>query len=177
MTTIRATRPAADESSAYFATYIVQVPDGDVVDTLERGIQHTQSLLAGVPEARGGFRYQPGKWSIKELVDHLSDTERVFAYRLLTFARGDAGPLPGFDENTFAPAAESDRRPLAEVLAELVAVRMSTIALLKGLPDAAWTRRGVASGNPLSVRATAWIIAGHEIHHRKVLEERYLAAR
>jgi hypothetical protein len=106
----------------------------------------------------------------------MSDTERIFTYRLLAFARGDAGPLPGFDENSYTPAQESDRVPLAWLLDEFVAVRAATLALLKVLPPKAWERRGVASKHPLSARAAAWIIAGHEIHHRRVLEERYLTA-
>jgi len=174
MTTLRASRPGTDEFPPYFATYVDKVPDGDVVVALERGISRTRELLAPLAEERAGFRYQEGKWSIKEVVDHLSDAERVFAFRLLTFARGDAGPLPAFDENIYVPAAESDTRPFQQILEEFTRVRAATIALLQGLPPGAWDRRGVANGKTSSVRALAWIIAGHEIHHRKVLEERYL---
>lgn len=169
-----ATRPAPGEFVPYFGTYIDKVPDGDVIAVLESGIGTTQKLLAPVSEERGGYRYAEGKWSLKEVLGHMSDTERIFAYRMLTFARGDAGPLPGFDENSYTPAQESDRVPLALLLDEFVAVRAATLALLKVLPPAAWERRGVASKHPLSARAAAWIIAGHEIHHRGVLRERYL---
>ena len=171
-----ATRPAPGEFKPYFGTYIDRVPDGDVITLLESGIGTTRKLLEPVSEARGGYRYADGKWSLKEVIGHMSDTERIFTYRLLTFARGDTGPLPGFDENSYAPAQESDRVPLAWLLNEFVAVRAATLALLKVLPPGAWERRGVASEHPLSVRASAWIIAGHEIHHRRVIEERYLTA-
>lgn len=171
-----ATRPAPAEFVPYFATYIDKVPDGDVIAVLESGIGTTRKLLAPVSEERGEYRYAEGKWSLKEVLGHMSDTERIFAYRMLTFARGDAGPLPGFDENSYTPAQESDRVPLALLLDEFVAVRAATLALLKVLPPAAWERGGVASNHPLSARAAAWIIAGHEIHHRRVIEERYLTA-
>jgi len=174
MPTHSATRPDRDEFMPYFGTYIDKVPDGDVVAVLEAGIGTTRKLLGSVTEERAGYRYAEGKWSLKEVLGHMSDTERIFSYRLLTFARGDAGPLPGFDENTYAPAQESDRVPFAWLLEEFIAVRAATLALLKVLPPAAWERRGVAGENPLSARAAAWIIAGHEIHHRRVLEERYL---
>ena len=160
----------------YFGTYIDKVPDGDVVSVLETGIGTTRKLLGSVSEERGGYRYAEGKWSLKEVIGHMSDTERIFTYRLLTFARGDAGPQPGFDETSYTPAQESDRVPLAWLLDEFVAVRAATLALLKVLPPESWERKGVASEHPLSVRASAWIIAGHEIHHRRVLEERYLTA-
>ena len=171
-----ATRPVPGEFTPYFGTYIDKVPDGDVIGVLESGIGTTRKLLGSVSEARAGYRYAEGKWSLKEVLGHMSDTERIFTYRLLTFARGDAGPLPGYDENSFTPAQESDRVPFAWLLDEFVTVRAATLALLKVIPPAAWERRGVASKNPLSARAAAWIIAGHEIHHRRVLEERYLNA-
>lgn len=158
----------------YFGTYIDKVPDGDVLTVLESGIQATRGRLASVSEERAGYRYAEGKWSIKEVIGHMSDTERIFTYRLLAFARGDAGPLPGFDENSYTPMQESDRVPFRALVDEFVAVRAATLALLRVLPPAAWERTGTASGSPLSVRAAAWIIAGHEIHHRRVLEERYL---
>ena len=160
----------------YFGTYIDKVPDGDVIAVLESGIGTTRKLLGSVSEERAGYRYAEGKWSLKEVLGHMSDTERIFTYRLLTFARGDTGPLPGYDENSFTPAQESDRVPFAWLLDEFVTVRAATLALLKVIPPAAWERRGIASNNPLSARAAAWIIAGHEIHHRRVLEERYLTA-
>lgn len=174
MNPIHASRPAIDEIPGPHVPYVDLVPDGDVIACLEAGMATTQALLAAVPESRGGYRYAAGKWSIKEVVNHLVDAERVFAFRALTFARGDAGPLPGFDEETYAPAAEADRRALSEVLAEFSSVRAATLTLLRSLPDAAWDRRGTANGRLASVRALAWVIAGHEMHHRRVLAERYL---
>lgn len=176
MTIHRASRPGTDEYPPYFALYIDQVPDGDVLGVLESGVEATRKLLGAVPEARGGHRYAAGKWSIKEVLGHMCDTERIFSYRMLAFARADASPLPSFDENAYAPMAESDRVPLAQLVDEFVAIRGATVALMKSLPPAGWDRRGVASGNPMSARAAGWIIAGHEIHHRRVLAERYLAA-
>jgi uncharacterized damage-inducible protein DinB len=172
-----ATRPLAGEFLPYFGTYIDVVPDGDVMGVLEASLGVTRKLLSTVSEERSGYRYAEGKWSIKEVIGHMSDTERIFTYRLLTFARGDAGPQPGFDENTYTPAQQSDRVPFTWLLDEFSAVRAATLALLRVLPPEAWERRGVASTHTLSVRASAWIIAGHEIHHRRVLEERYLSAR
>ena len=176
MPTASATRPLAGEFLPYFGTYIDKVPDGDVIAVLESSIGTTRKVLAAVSEERAGYRYAEGKWSIKEVIGHMSDTERIFTYRLLTFARGDAGPQPGFDETSYTPAQQSDRVPFAWLLDEFTAVRVATLALLKVLPPEAWERRGVASTHTLSVRASAWIIAGHEIHHRRVLEERYLPA-
>ncbi len=176
MTTPHTQRPAADEHPPYYARYIDQVPAGDVVTLLGQQIERTRNLLAPLTDAQARFRYAEGKWSPREIIGHLADAERVFSYRLLTFARGDAGPLPGFDENTYVPASEVDRLPLGQVVNELTRVRGATIALLEGLPDAAWGRVGTANGKPISVRALAWIIAGHEIHHCRVLAERYIGA-
>jgi hypothetical protein len=176
MNTQRTRRPAVDEHPPYYAQYIEKVPAGDVVALLGQQIERTRNLLAPLTDAQARFRYAEGKWSPKEIIGHLADAERVFSYRLLTFARGDAGPLPGFDENAYVPASEIDRLPLGQVVDELARVRAATIALLEGLPDAAWGRVGTANGKPITVRALAWIIAGHEIHHARVLAERYIGA-
>jgi hypothetical protein len=126
-----------------------------------------------VPETRGAHRYGPGKWSVKEVVLHLSDTERIMAYRALRVARGDRTPLPGFDETQYTPQSGADAQPLAALVTEWSEVRQATITLFRHLPPEAWSRRGTASGQPVSVRALAWIIAGHERHHLATLEERY----
>lgn len=170
----RATRPAADEYAPYYGTYVAKVSDGDIVATLRQQVRETMALVRAIPEPGAGYRYAEGKWSIREVLGHLSDAERVFSYRALRFARGDATPLPGFDENAFIAGARFDDRTLASIAAEFEAVRASTVALFESLVPAEWTRRGTASGKEMSVRALAWVIAGHELHHRAVLQERYL---
>jgi len=166
-------RPTASEHAAFYSPYIARVPDGDVLDHLARQIDDTRRALRDLPAERSGHRYAPDKWSVTEVVGHLADAERVFAYRALRFARGDATPLPGFDETVYTPAGEFDRRPMAALVDEFGVVRAATLALFRGLPADAATRTGVANGQPISVRALAWIIAGHELHHRAVLRERY----
>jgi len=166
-------RPVAAEYAPYYGRYIDKVPDGDLLRTLEDQGRETQAVLAGLSEAKALHRYAPGKWSVKEVVGHVTDTERVFSYRALRFARGDATALPGFDENAWVPAGSFDARSLADLAAELDAVRRATLALFRGLDAAALARRGTASDNAVSVRAIAWIIAGHERHHVALLHERY----
>jgi uncharacterized damage-inducible protein DinB len=166
-------RPARDEYSHPFARYVERVPEGALVDLLERQAADTASVLGALSEERAGHRYAPGKWSVKEIVGHLTDAERIFSYRLLRFARKDETALPGFDENPYVEAAEFDRRTLQDLLAELACVRQATLRLLRGLPADAFARRGTASGGILSVRALAYVIAGHELHHREVLKTRY----
>lgn len=168
-----ARRPAESEYAPYYARYVALVPDGPIVETLRRQIAETSSLLKPLPDDRARHRYAPGKWSVKEVVGHLADSERVFAYRALRFARADGTGLPGFDENAYAAKAGHDERPLADVLEELEVVRAATVALLQGLPDPAWDRGGAANDVHVTVRALAWIIAGHERHHRAILAERY----
>jgi len=167
------TVPAADEYAPHYAGYVARVPPGDVVARLRRQIAEAAALLRPLDAARARHRYAPGKWSIIEVVGHLSDTERIMAYRALRIARRDEAPLAGFDENAYVPAAEFERRSLADVLAEFEAVRSATVALLGGLPEAAWGRWGVANGQRVTVRALAYIIAGHELHHVEVLRTRY----
>jgi len=174
MTVAAATRPEATEFAPFYAGYVAAVPEGDIINILRRGGDEWQSVLAELPEARGDHRYADGKWSIRQLVGHVSDAERIFAYRALRIARGDQSPLASFDENAYAETAGSDRRTLSALAAELRVVRESTVALLSSLPDDAWTRTGTASGKTVSVRALAYITAGHAQHHLKILRERYL---
>jgi len=173
MTAHATLRPAEDEYSPYFATYIGHVPAGDVLETLSRQLGDTAAFLAAVSPAQASHRYAVGKWSVKEVVGHLSDTERIFAYRALRFGRGDPTPLPSFDENRYVPESGADARSFEELAHEFAAVRRATLALFEGLPPATWSRRGDASGKMISVRALAWIIAGHELHHLGVLRLRY----
>jgi hypothetical protein len=174
MATVSPARPAPSEYNAFYQTYVGVVPDGDLLGTLAAQIERTSATLAGVPEARADFRYAAGKWSVKEVIGHVADAERVFSYRALRIARGDTTPLAGFDENAWIPFGEFDRRTLADLAAELRAVRTATLGLFGGLTAEAWLRRGTASEHPISARALAWILAGHERHHMRVLEERYL---
>lgn len=168
-------RPDPTEHSPYFGKYIAQVPDGDLLRMLETQNRETLSVLGALPEARGDFAYAPGKWTLKEVIGHLSDAERVFSYRALRFARGDQTPLPSFDQNDWVPQSGAAQRTLADLAAEYADVRRATLDLLSHLPPEAPVRRGTASGNEVSVRALAWIIAGHERHHLKIIREKYLS--
>ncbi|HJU64164.1 MAG TPA: DinB family protein [Gemmatimonadaceae bacterium] len=167
-------RPEAADYAPYYGRYIEQVPDGDVLRLLEDQISSTLRLLRGIPEERGGHRYAPEKWSIKDVVGHLSDAERIFAYRSLRIARGDETPLPGFDQDPYVTNGNFDRRTLADLASELESVRAATLSLFRGLDAAAFARRGTASGVVFTVRALPYIIAGHERHHVTILRSRYL---
>jgi hypothetical protein len=167
-------RPAADEYAPYYEKYVSLVPAGDIVGTLERQLADTLSLLRSVPEDRAGSSYEPGKWSVKELVGHVIDTERVFSHRALRFARGDRTPLPGYEQDDYVRAANFDSRTLSSIAGEFGRVRAATVALFQTFDEAAWARRGAANDNEVSVRALAHILAGHELHHINILRERYL---
>ena len=167
-------RPLPDEVGAYYLGYIGLVPEGDVLAQLERGLEETRALLARFGEARGGHRYASGKWSVKEVVGHIIDAERVFAYRALRIARGDATPLASFEQDDYVAASGSDRRRLADLVDELVHMRAANLIFFRSLQPADWERRGTASDNPFVACAFPYILAGHETHHRRVLTERYL---
>ncbi len=173
MVPVSQVRPRADEFAPYYQKYIDRVPSGDVVAVLARQIDETAVLLGKVKESNAGHRYAPDKWSIREVVGHVSDAERVFAYRALRFARGDEGALLSFDEKAFVAGGGFDRRTLADLVAEFRAVRQATLALFRSLDDEAFSRGGTASGQHVTVRALAHIIAGHEVHHVAILKERY----
>lgn len=168
-------RPGLEEHGEYFGRYVAQTPEGDVLETLARQIGETSSFLAGLGEERSNFRYAADKWSIKQVVGHLVDCERVFAYRALRFARGDAQALPGFEQDDYVTVANFDERTLASLIEEFEAVRRATLLLFDSLDAEAWLRLGGASGAPISVRAVPWILAGHELHHMAVIRDRYLA--
>ena len=140
-----------------------------VVKQLDQVVERFKSI----PEAKGDYRYAPGKWSIKEVVGHLSDSERVFAYRALRIGRGDVTPLPGFEEEAYVPQMRAEERALADYVEEFSAVRRATTALFRNLPSGAWSRRGVANERPVSVQALAYAIVGHVRHHLEVLDSRY----
>jgi uncharacterized damage-inducible protein DinB len=166
-------RPEPDEHLPYYARYVELVPDGDVVDRLERQLEETLTLVSAFGEQRAGHRYAPGKWSVREVVGHVVDTERIFTYRALAAARGETTPLPGFDENAYVAAADFDARTLNSLLGELTVVRRATLTFFRNLGDPALLRRVSANGAPITPRAIAWIVAGHERHHRNILRERY----
>lgn len=164
--------PEAGEFAPFYAGYVQLVPE-EPVAALEAQARKTQALLAGLSDARAGHRYAEGKWTVRDVAGHMGDVERVLSYRAMRIARGDATPLHGFDENAYVDVAGADRRPIADLAADLAAVRNATLALFRGLDAEAWRRRGAANGNPVSVRALAHIIAGHERHHVEILRTRY----
>jgi hypothetical protein len=174
MSLATAVRPAADEYLDYYGKYIALVPEGDAVQALECQRDVMLPFLRGLQETQGALRYAPGQWSVKQVLGHVTDGERVFAHRALRFARNDQTPLPGFDENHYVAAATFDDQPLPELVAGLAAQREASLALFRGFDGAAWTRRGEANGHPVSVRALAFIIAGHWHHHMGILRDRYL---
>ena len=168
-------RPESSEYGPFYTTYIGLVPGNDPVAALQNQLQETGALLRSISEERGLHRYAPGKWSIKETIQHLSDTERIITYRALRFARADKTELPGFEQDDYVKPSEADSRPLADLIEEFSQVRRSTLSMFRNFPHAAWVRTGAANGNTLSVRALAYIAAGHELNHVKILREKYLA--
>ena len=169
-------RPGADEYGPGVAEYIARIADGeDILAVLDRQLDLVVARLESIPEAHGDYRYAPEKWSIKEIVGHLSDAERIFSYRALRFGRGDSTPLPGYEENDYVPAMEADELALSDLVGQWADVRRATIALFRTLPSSGWDRRGLASNHPISVRALAYAIAGHMRHHLEVLDARYLS--
>jgi hypothetical protein len=167
-------RPGSDEYFEYYGQYIALVPDGDVRDHLRAQLFETVALLEGVAEAKAELSYGAGKWTLKEVVLHLSDTERVFGYRMLRIARADQTPLPGFEHDDWVPRSCANARTMSSLIREFSAVRGATLALVDSLPEEAWARKGTASGHTISARALAYIAAGHERHHVKIIRERYL---
>jgi DinB superfamily len=168
------TRPVRSEAAEYYFTYIDKVPDGDIRRILETQSRELPALLESIPENRSELRYAPDKWSIREVVCHLNDCERLFVFRAFWFARGFTTPLPSFDQNVAIREAGADQRTWTSHIDEFRAVRAATVAFFATLPADAWNRRGIASDNPFSVRALAYITAGHVVHHIGLLKERYL---
>jgi uncharacterized damage-inducible protein DinB len=164
--------PAEGEYAPYYGTYINKVSPSGPVTVLEA--QRTAfEALRDLPEDKATFRYAEGKWSVKEVLGHLADSERVFGYRLLRAARADATPLPGFDENKWAQSAPHHHRSMDAIVSELLAIRGATLALIGSLDHEALGRSVEANGKPVSARALCWILAGHTEHHLGVLKERY----
>lgn len=167
------TRPDASEHAPYYGKYIALVTGDDVVRALETQGRETAQMLAGLSESQGTHRYATDKWSVKEVMGHITDSERIFCYRALRIARGDRTPIEGFEQDDYVRGAEFDRLTVADLVAEYKCVREATLRLFASLQPEAWTRRGVANKNEVSVRALAYMIAGHELHHRQILREKY----
>jgi hypothetical protein len=174
--TFTVSRPQAGEYEPYYDRYISLVADGDILPTLENQRRQTMLLLSGRDETDGDYRYAPDKWTAKEVLGHVCDTERIFAYRALRISRGDATPIEGFEQDDYVRNGPFAQRPLGELIEDYIGVRRATLTLLRNLDEAAWSRRGVANKNEITVRALAYIIAGHELHHRRILEEKYFVA-
>ena len=169
-------RPQPGEYAPYYDRYISLIHGEEILATLDQQRKETMLLLCGRDEEDGDYRYAPGKWSAKEVLGHVCDTERIFAYRALRISRADATPLEGFEQDDYVRNGGFANLSLADLIEEFIAVRRATLSLLRNLEEAAWLRRGMANKNEVSVRALAYIIAGHEVHHRRILEEKYFAA-
>ncbi len=168
----RRIRPLPTEHAAYYGNYIALVPDGDILTILAAELERTTATLARISEADSLLRHAPYTWSTREVVNHLADAERIFGYRALRVARADATPLPGFDENAYAVAAAADRIPLRELAADFATARRANLSMLGQLQVADWGRAGTANGYPVTLRALAFIMAGHERHHAGILRTR-----
>jgi hypothetical protein len=168
------TRPQTTEAAPYYFKYIDLVSDDEIVAALESQMPETLRFLAGISEEKSLHSYAPGKWTIREVLSHVNDGERVFLSRAFWFARGFEEPLPSYDQEVGAQAANANNTAWNELVDEFRTVRMATLSFFKNMPEEAWSRTGVASGNPFTVRSLAYIIAGHVAHHTQVLKERYL---
>jgi hypothetical protein len=168
--------PEPSEYAAYFGRYISLVPGHDILTTLDEQRRQTILLLSCRTDAEGDFHYAPGKWSAKEVIGHICDSERIFAYRALRIARADVTPMEGFEQDDYVRNGPFANRPISDLIEDYIAVRRATFSLFRNLDEAAWQRRGVANKNEVTVRALAYTIAGHELHHRKILEEKYFSA-
>jgi hypothetical protein len=167
-------RPQTDDYHPFYAGYIASVrDDDDVLSGLEEQSGFTQRLIASIDEERGSYRYADGKWSVKEVIGHFIDSERIMAYRALAIARGETKPLPGFDENAYVREAGFETWRMSDLAEHYALARRSSIILFQSFPSGVWSRRGVANDSPVTVNALAWIILGHERHHLNVLRERY----
>lgn len=165
-------RPNSTEYAAELNKYLDLVPETNIIAAMTSQLDEMLAFLRSVPESQANIHHPPYTWTLKEVIGHISDGERIFGYRALRIGRGDTTPLPSFDENKFAVAAESNRLPLADVISDFEAARWSNLWLFRNLPDEAWTRSGEAAGNRISVRALAYIIVGHPRHHMTILRKR-----
>ncbi|MET1014858.1 MAG: DinB family protein [Paenisporosarcina sp.] len=167
-------KPAIGDYPTYYANYIKLVSEGSLKDILLKQLEETTALISNVNEEQAYYRYASDKWTLKEVIGHITDTERIMSYRLLRFARGDQTALAGYDDESYVMEAAFHSRSLSDLLEDFITVRHSTISLIEGLSEASWNKKGIANNGEISVRALAYIIAGHELHHRKILEDKYL---
>ncbi|NMD71023.1 DinB family protein [Bacillus sp. DNRA2] len=165
------------EFAPYYAPYVNRVPEGDIIEILSSQLEKTLNFILAFSDDEALFRYGAGKWSVKEVIGHIIDTERIMAYRLLAIARGETVSLPGFDEQLYVKNAQFDQLSVKELSRSYEIVRQSTTQLLKSIPHDAWTRKGLANGTETTVRALAYIIAGHELHHLNIIEKRYISGK
>lgn len=169
-------KPGPSEFPPFAKNYVETVEDEDLLRALTTQSRELAKILEPLDKAvAASYRYATGKWTINEVVGHMADTERIFSYRLLRVARGDATPLPGFEQNDYIPTAHFNDRPLGDLLSDFESVRQSTTRLLVGLPSDAWSRKGIVNGHPVTARGIAVLIAGHALWHTKILRERYSA--
>jgi uncharacterized damage-inducible protein DinB len=166
--------PEPTEAAPYYFTYINRVTGDDIVGQLDAQLEQTHAFLCRISEEKSLHRYAPEKWTIRQVLNHVNDCERTFLFRAFWFARGFDGPLPSLDQDVSARYARADEFSWASHIEEFRILRLATLAFFRNLPDEAWMRTGIASGNPVTVRALAYILAGHVAHHRAILEERYL---
>lgn len=174
MTTAFNERPNDNEYASFFAGYVSLVPETDVLKVLRDQATEYKDFVSSISPEKAGFRYAPEKWSISELLGHIADAERVFSFRAMTFARGDSNALPGFDENAYVRQANFDQASMDDLMLEFLALREGNVRMLSRLNEEAWTRSGISNNNSITVRALAYIMAGHVRHHLKVMKERYL---
>lgn len=166
-------RPQPGDYVPYYEKYVSLVPDQDILATLKKQLTETVRLLSACAEDKGDLRYAPGKWSVKEVFGHVIDTERIFSYRALRIARNDKTPIEGYEQDDYVKYGPFGKCSLASLIEEFTSVREATLSLFRGLDEPAWVRRGVANNSEVSVRAIAYIVAGHELHHRRILREKY----
>ena len=169
------TKPDASSLSAYQRGYIDLVPSGDLTEILEKNLQNALSLVSSLGSEKLSFRYAPGKWSIPQILVHMIDTERIFSYRVLRISRGDQTPLPGYEENDYAAASRADERDFKDILEEYSSVRKATLSLFKSLSAEDLLRKGISNGKEISAGALCYMLTGHEIHHCKVIKDKYLS--
>lgn len=170
------TRPGKNEYAPYYSTYVNQVPEGELTAILSQQIEETLNLVQDISDSQALFKYAPEKWSIKEVVGHIADTERIMGYRVLAIARGETVSLPGYNDTEYVSNALFDKQSLNDLLQNLVIVRQSTLHLIKNLTDEALVRRGLANNSEVTVRALVTIISGHELHHRQIIKDRYIGS-